>query len=174
MPKIITETENRQSEFCKDRISWSYEQCASVIFSDEAPIYLCEPSNRQIDRVWSSNGPNIPPVLTIKLPPAFDCLGCMSARAVSQLHFIPQKCSVNDKYYVEDILAGSCRDAFARKRSTGTILQRKLCENMSDSIFTQDGVPVQPQFYTRLANPIRHPIYQIFEHHWIYFSSHSF
>ena len=29
-------------KFCKDRISWSSEQWENVIFSDEAPFYLCE------------------------------------------------------------------------------------------------------------------------------------
>ena len=140
-PRLSQKQKIHRLKFCKDRISWSSEQWANVIFFDEAPFYLCEPSNRQIDRVWSSDGQNIPPVLTIKFPPHLMVWGAMSARGVSELHFIPQKCSVNAKYYVENILAGSCRDAFARKRSTGTILQRKLCENMSDSIFQQDGAP---------------------------------
>ena len=64
-----------------------------------------EPSNRQIDRVLSSDGQTIPLVLTIKFPPHLMVWGAMSARGVSELHFIPQN-SVNAKYYVEDILGG--------------------------------------------------------------------
>ena len=89
-PRLSQKQKIHRLKFCKDRISWSSEQWASVIFSDEAPFYLCEPSNRQIDRVWSSDGQNIPPVLTIKFPPHLMVWGAMSARGVSQLHFIPR------------------------------------------------------------------------------------
>ena len=65
----------------------------------------------------------------------------MSANAVSELHSLPQKCTVNAKYYVDNILAGPCKAVFARRRPKGTILQRKLCEKMSNSIFQQDGAP---------------------------------
>ena len=138
-PRLSQKEKNHLLKFCKDRISWSSEQCASVIFSDEAPSYLCE-LNRQIDRFWSSMA-KISRLSHYQVSPHLMVWSAMSARGVSELHFIPQKCSVNAKYYVENILAGTSRDAFAQKRSTGIILQRKLCENMSDSIFQQDGAP---------------------------------
>ena len=65
----------------------------------------------------------------------------MSANAVSELHILPQKCTVSTKYYVDNILDGPYKAAFACRRSTGTILQRKICEKMSNSIFQQDGAP---------------------------------
>ncbi|KAI6655581.1 hypothetical protein LOD99_2080 [Oopsacas minuta] len=65
----------------------------------------------------------------------------MSANAVSELHILPQKCTVNAKYYVDNILTGPCKAAFARRRLRGTVLQRRFCENMSKSIFQQDGGP---------------------------------
>ena len=45
------------------------------------------------------------------------------------------------KYYVDNILAGACKAAFARRRVKGIIFERKLCKNMTDSIFQQDGAP---------------------------------
>ena len=42
---------------------------------------------------------------------------------------------------MDNILSGPCKAVFARRRSKGTILQRKLCEKLSNSIFQQDGAP---------------------------------
>ena len=142
IPRLSEKPKIQRIKFCKERLSWPPEQWENVIFSDESPFHLFEPSNPQIDRVWSSSGQNIPPILTTKFPSHLMVWGAMSARAVSELHFSPPKCTVNAWYYVDNILAGPCLDAFSRKRSTGTILQKKFCENMYESIFQQDGAPV--------------------------------
>ena len=140
-PKLTEKQKDHRLNFCKQRLFWSAEQWSNVIFSDEAPFYLFQPSNPQTDRVWSSDVKNVPPVLTIKFPSHLMVWGAMSARAVSELHILPPKCTVNAKYYVDEILAGPCQDSFARKRYTGTTLQRRLCQNMYNSVFQQDGAP---------------------------------
>ena len=140
-PRLTEKQRVHRLKFCKERLNWSAKDWANVVFSDEAPFHLFEPSNRQTDRVWDSDAQNIPPVLTSKFPPHLMVWGAMSANAVSELHILPQKCTVNAKYYVDNILAGPCKSAFARRRSKGTILERKLCENMSNAIFQQDGAP---------------------------------
>ena len=58
----------------------------------------------------------IPPVHTVKFSPHLMVWSAMSARVVSEVHFLSPKCTVNAKYYVENILARPCRDAYTRKR----------------------------------------------------------
>ena len=130
-PRLTEKQRVHRLKFCKERLNWSAKDWANVVFSDEAPFHLFEPSNRQTDRVWDSDAHNIPPVLTSKFPPHLMVWGAMSANAVSELNILPQKCTVNAKYYVDNILADPCKSAFARRRSKETILERKLCENMS-------------------------------------------
>ena len=48
------------------------------------------------DRVWSKNGKQISPVLKVKFPAKVMVWGMMSHRALSELHIIPQKQSVNE------------------------------------------------------------------------------
>ena len=140
-PKLTEKQLVHRLQFCKERLNWSSKDWANVIFSDEAPFHLFEPSNPQTDRVWDSSAQNIPPIQTLKFPPTLMVWAAMSANAVSELHILPQKCTINAKYYVDSILAGPCKAALTRRRSRGTIFQRKLCQNMSKSIFQQDGAP---------------------------------
>ena len=65
----------------------------------------------------------------------------MSHQALSELHNIPPKQTVNASYYVSGILAKTCKEALKRKRKTGTILQRRMLENPLRATLMQDGAP---------------------------------
>ena len=67
--------------------------------------------------------------------------GMMSYHALSELHIIPPGQTVTSDHYISDILEKTLMSAIKRKRKTGSILQRKMMENMSESIFQQDGAP---------------------------------
>ena len=65
----------------------------------------------------------------------------MSYRAVSELHILPPKQTVDQHYYVDEILTKSLVPAMKRRRKTGSILERSFMPNMSKAIFQQDGAP---------------------------------
>ena len=64
----------------------------------------------------------------------------MSFRAISKLHFIPPKQTVNTAYYIDEILAKSCLETLHRTREN-KVLDRKMLKNMSKAVFMQDGAP---------------------------------
>ncbi|KAI6658202.1 hypothetical protein LOD99_15471 [Oopsacas minuta] len=65
----------------------------------------------------------------------------MSHRAISELHIVPPKQTVNGCYYRNYILNKTCKDAIERDSENGTILQRSMLSDMSSFIFMQDGAP---------------------------------
>ena len=73
----------------------------------------------------------------------------MLHRALSELHIIPQKQSVNAAYYRDDILGVTCPNAVSRSSATGSIMERSMLVNMSDLLFMQDGAPA----HTAKTNP---------------------
>ena len=98
-------------------------------------------TSTQIDRVWSTDNPKIPPRETMKNPPKVMVWAIMSNRAVSEMHFVPAKQIVNVQYYVEDIMEKSHQHALSRTSENGDILTRKFLPNMSRAIFMQDNAP---------------------------------
>ncbi|KAI6655661.1 hypothetical protein LOD99_1801 [Oopsacas minuta] len=65
----------------------------------------------------------------------------MSYQAVSELHIIPPKQNINAAYYMDEILAKTCKDAIKRKRKTGNIFQKRMLPDPLKSIFMQDDAP---------------------------------
>ncbi|KAI6647418.1 hypothetical protein LOD99_12414 [Oopsacas minuta] len=65
----------------------------------------------------------------------------MPHQALSKLHVIPQRQTINGEYYRTKILAGSCKDAIDRRAKNGSVLQRATTSKMSEIIFMQDGAP---------------------------------
>ena len=75
--------------------------------------------------------------------------GMMSFRAISKLHFIPPKQTVNTAYYIDEILAKSCLDTLHRTQNNGSVLERKMVPNMSKAVFMQDGAPAHTSKMTQ-------------------------
>ena len=111
------------------------------MWSDEAPFHLFNTPNRQNDRVWARNSDNVEPCVRVKFPGNIHVWGMMSYRAVSDLHIVPPKQTINGCYYRGYILDKTCKDAIERNSENGTILQRSMLSDMSRFIFMQDGAP---------------------------------
>ena len=97
--------------------------------------------NPQNDRVWAKEKASVPPRLVSKHPAKIMVWGAMSAQALTDLHVVPQKQSVDAGYYVTEILQKSLLPALAREGSTGSVLTKKMVPRMSLPIFQQDGAP---------------------------------
>ncbi|CAG0892397.1 unnamed protein product [Darwinula stevensoni] len=67
-------------------------------------------------------GIEMEPDMPKHIPPEVD------PQAVSELHVIPPKQSVNTTYYLENILQKSCLDALNRTARGGSILERRMVE----------------------------------------------
>ncbi|KAI6651141.1 hypothetical protein LOD99_5492 [Oopsacas minuta] len=73
----------------------------------------------------------------------------MSFRAISKLHFIPPKQTVNTAYYIDEILAKSCLDTLRRTKNNGSVLEMKMVPNISKVVFMQDGAPAHTSKMTQ-------------------------
>ena len=141
IPRITERIKGNRLLFARNHKDWTVEDWRKVLWSDESPFELFSTPNRQNDRVWSKNGKKITPVLKVKFPARVMVWGMMSHRALSELHIIPQKQSVNAAYYRDDILGVTCLNAVSRYSATGSIMERSMLVNMSDLLFMQDGAP---------------------------------
>ena len=68
-------------------------------------------------------------------------LGHVSYRALSQLHAVPQKTTINGEYYRNNILANECLEALNRTAREGSVSERALIDDPSQAVFMQDGAP---------------------------------
>ena len=119
---------------------WTAEEWRRVIYSDECPFELIHVPNRQNDRIWAPDRSNIQPVELVK-PPKIQVWGMISYQAVSDLHMIDPGQTVTADHYVSEILMKTLSATYKRKRKTGSIVQRKIMPNMSNSIYQQDSAP---------------------------------
>ena len=58
-----------------------------------------------------------------------------TAQAPTELHVVPQRQSVDAKYYTREILENSLLPSLARTASTGSVLKKKMVPEMSSVIF---------------------------------------
>ena len=152
-PKIARLTakmkENRL-KFAEFRKEWTVEDWKCVLWSDEAPFQLFNTPNRQNDRVWARNSAEVEPCVQVKFPGKINVWGMMSHRAVSELHIVPQKQTINDCYYRNYILEKTCKDAIERRSDYGSIMEKSMLSNMSNFIFMQDGAPAHTANLTQV------------------------
>ena len=67
--------------------------------------------------------------------------GMMNFQALSELHFLPPKQSINAAYYVDKILEKPCLTAMKRSASNGSVLIKKMLPDVSKAVFMHDGAP---------------------------------
>ena len=127
-PKLTERQKQNRLKFCKEKENWTADDWNNVMWSDESPFELMHASNVQNDRVWASDSTNVPPNETVKNPPKVMVWGMMSCQALSDLHFIPPKQTVNAAYYVDNILSKTCLDAVNRKAKRGTVLKKAMAK----------------------------------------------
>ena len=112
-----------------------------MVWSDESPFELFHPPNRHNDRVWAASSSDVPTVPSVKRPAKIHVWGMFSYRALSQLHVVPQKTTINGEYYRNNILANECLEALNRTAREGSVSERALIDDPSQAVFMQDGAP---------------------------------
>lgn len=140
-PKISEKQRERRVQLCKRLKTWTEADFERVIWSDECMFELEHTSNPQNDRVWAKDRSSVPPRTVSKYPGKIMVWGAMSGQALTELHVVPQRQSVDTEYYIGEILEKSLLPALARTASTGSVLQKKMVPGMSPAIFQQDGAP---------------------------------
>ena len=140
-PNITEKQRSCRLQFCKKVKGWSFEEFKNVIWSDESVFEIQHAPNPQNDRVWAESRDQVPPVHTVKQPAKLMVWGAMSAEALTELHIIPQKQTVNTEYYVSQLLEGSLLPALNRSAEAGAVTEKKMVETRSSAIFMQDGAP---------------------------------
>ena len=179
IPKINEKQAKKRLQFAKERQNWTYEDWKKIIFTDECPVYLSVPGNRQNDRVWALNKSKVEPVEKSKFSPIIMVWGAMTATGLSQLHVLPQKQNVTAKYYQDNILNPFLLGDVNRTSDTGPVTERRFHENTSDLIFQQDGAPAHtalgtqewlrsnfPQFWDKDTWPPNSPDLSPIENIW--------
>ena len=73
----------------------------------------------------------------------------MSSQAVSKLHFLLPKQTINAAYYFDQILTNICLPSLKRTADTVTTLERKFVQNLSNVVFMQDGAPAHTAIKTQ-------------------------
>ena len=132
---------SKRMEFAESREEWSIDDWKKVMWSDESPFELFSTPNRQNDRVWARRSDEVEPCPQVKFPSKVHVWGMMSYRALSQLHIVPPKQTINGAYYRENILEETFTNAISRNAANGSVLERSMHSNMSEIIFMQDGAP---------------------------------
>ena len=140
-PRITDRIKEKRLSFALAHQHWTVDDWKKVLWSDESPFELFASPNPQNDRVWDKTSERLEPVFKVKFPAKVMVWGMMSHSAVSELHIVPQKQTVNGAYYRDHILKRTCVDAIRRKRKTGGICERAMLQNMSNFLFMQDGAP---------------------------------
>ena len=75
------------------------------MWSEKSLFELLHASNRQNDRVWASDGADVPAVETVKHPQKVQVCGIMRRCTLSELHVVPSETTVNGECYRENILS---------------------------------------------------------------------
>ena len=91
--------------------------------------------------MWAVSSSNVPTVSTVKHPAKIHVWGMFSYRALSRLHVVPPKMTINGEYYRSSILASECLEALNRTAQEGPVSERALMPDPSQALFMQDGAP---------------------------------
>ena len=141
VPKLTEKQRVHRLKFAREHLDWLEEDWRKVVWSDESPFELFHPPNRHNDRVWAASSSDVPTVPSVKRPAKIHVWGMFSYRALSQLHVVPQKTTINGEYYRNNILANECLEALNRTAREGSVSERALIDDPSQAVFMQDGAP---------------------------------
>lgn len=136
VPKLTGAYKVRRVSFAKKfkDMDWS-----RVMFTDESPFKLYYIPNSKNDVVWGSQESCVPRAPQAKFSPSVLVWGGMTARGLTKLHIIPNKTSVNSKYYINEILEKEVKPAFQRKTVCTDLTSTKLFNINNEGLFQQDG-----------------------------------
>lgn len=148
IPHLTEKMKAAQIKLIKDKLLRTVEDWKQVLWSDECMFQLFPPGNRACDSVWAQDSGSVEPVTTVEHPLQVMAWAMFSFHAMSGLHFVPEKQTVDGDYYREEILKKTALSIVNRMRNTGTILETKRLPNTSSAIFMQDSA--RP--HTTIAN----------------------
>ena len=89
-------------KFAREHLDWS-KDWRKVVWSSESPFELFHLPNRDNDRVWEASSSDVPTVPSVKHPANIHVWGMFNCRALSQLHVVPQKTTINGERYRKNI-----------------------------------------------------------------------
>ena len=95
VPLITYRIGQNHFRFARKHRDWTFEEWKKVLWSDESPFELFALTNRQNDRIRSRNSNPIKPVIQVKFPTKIMVWDMMSFQALSELHIVPEKTTVN-------------------------------------------------------------------------------
>jgi hypothetical protein len=139
IPKISKYQASKRLQFTKERQNWTYEDWRKIIFTDECPVYMSVPRNRQNDRVWAKKRSKVESVQKSEFSPKIMVWGAMTAAGPSKIHVLPPNQTVTAKYYQENIFSPFLLDDINRAGDTGSVTERRFHENMLELNLQQSG-----------------------------------
>ena len=140
-PKLTQKQKEARVKFATKVQKWRFSEWKNVIFSDESSFELYHPPNRKNDVIWAQNKDQVEPSPVVKFPPKVMVWGVMGVSGLSELHFVPDKTTVNAEYYREEILKKVLLPTLSRNLFNGKITENKISPDMSKVLFMQDGAP---------------------------------
>jgi hypothetical protein len=139
LPLLTRAHKKRRIAFAGERRNWTIENWSNVMFSDESPFKLFYIPNPKNDTVWGSQEKHIPPAEQMKFSPSVMVWGGMTARGLTDLHFVPNGLKLNSDYYIRNILEKIVKPSFHRDSDEQPVTRRKLFACNTEGIFQQDG-----------------------------------
>ena len=95
-------------------------------FNDESIVKVFLEPNNKNDVLWGSDNEHLPPGELVKHSAEIMVWGGMSGYSLTELHFIPQRQTITNGYYIDNTLACLVKDACGRKYRTGPVTKGKL------------------------------------------------
>lgn len=141
IPRLTKLQKEKRLTFAKKYVKLTPRDWENWVFSDECPLYLFPTPNRQNDRIYERDCKNVAPSEQVKFSAHSMVWGAMSASGLSELHIVPQGTTINAEYYINNILQPVLLPALARKKKSGSVIEKKMFNRRSELVFMQDGAP---------------------------------
>ena len=110
---------HKRLQFVREHKHLSAQDWENYIPSDESTKYLFHDPNRQDDTVYGSPSENVPDVSCVKSSAKLMIRGAMGVSALSNLHIVPTRKTMDSTYYIEHILKKEFKSALNRTKTTG-------------------------------------------------------
>lgn len=137
---LLTESQmKKRLAFARKYKHLTAQEWENFVFSDESSKQLFHISNPKNDIVWGSQSEEVPDVTCAKNSAKVMIWGAMGAYGLSNLHLVPQGCTITAQYYQEKVLEKELKPALKRIAVCGKTDKRKLIPDPRKVIFQQDG-----------------------------------
>ena len=138
-PLLTKQQRQKRLQFAKGHKNLTEKDWENFFVSDEEPFFLFIRPYLQNDVVWDSQESQVPKAPQVKNCANAMVWGGMSVKALTRLHFVPAGKTVTANYYVNTILEKNLKHCLNRRRTTGSVTENKMVENVGSVILQQDG-----------------------------------